>query len=337
MVNYLDIKFVPVVFQPAVESFNNQTFSIVRAEDTDIFAEIETTASHLLEAYGNEPEVREYVDQITADANVQNANFLKALLARMKVQELNINNKIEPRKNLWKVYEHRLSELLVQFDELHWEWVTTRIPSLTAERLEFLVEKLKSYTDLDKGERMQLIFLELLSQESGSNAEETYQQLLDKIIEVETIFVPWQTVLENQIRNSHQDILDPMELATQYRRDALTIAFADATANIHPSQRDQFYRGIMKPPSPTACRKNVFNNKFIYALTGHVVVIDNKNGAIVVHHTPRDCGFQWWFDQDFFRRLPEDSYVFSRQGNDNRYVWDNYEFNENADLSGKSG
>ena len=156
------------------------------------------------------------------------------------------------------------------------------------------------------------------------------------MLEAETIFVPWKIVLENQIRNSREDISDPIELATQYRKDALTLAFADATANVHPSQRDQFYRGIMKPPSPTACRKNVFRDKIIYGLTGHVVVIDDRNGAMVVHNTPHNSGFQWWFDRDFFCGLPKDHFVFNRAGNDHKYVWDDYEFNEAADLSGKS-
>lgn len=334
--DYLDIKSVPVQLQNLVSSFTGKRFSIVRTEDFNLEAEIKLSVARLLERKGNQQEIKDYLDQIAAIGNLEAGNFLKALWARVSVASLETESEKEPRKEYWDRLRISLEAKVAAFDASSWNWLKSRISSLNKAGFSTLLEKLKSYQNLHKGERMQLIFIQLLEREAGANASETYKQLLEIMLEVETIFVPWQIVLENQIRNSHEDILDPIKLAQQYRNDALTVAIADVKAEVDPSLRDQFYRGIMKPPSPTACRKNLYLDKIIYGLTGHVVVIDDRNGSIVAHNTPPNGGFAWWFNKDFFRQLPNDKPVFSRAGIDQLDVWDEYEFNENAELLLKS-
>ena len=55
--------------------------------------------------------------------------------------------------------------------------------------------------------------LKLLNDNPVNNGAEILKQLQNHIIEIETIFVPWEIVLENQKRNHHEDETDPIDLS----------------------------------------------------------------------------------------------------------------------------
>ncbi|MGB5596087.1 MAG: hypothetical protein WBM62_18925, partial [Crocosphaera sp.] len=131
---------------------------------------------------------------------------------------------------------------------------------------------------------------------------------------------------------------DPMKLADLYRTDSTQQAIKDAMAGVPPQERDQFYRGIMKPPSETASRRNIFPGKVIYGLTGHLITVDENTGAIQIQQVgePYQSTLTGlWFDKDYFQSMPNRPYVFQKPGADGKNVWDDYSFNEQADISNK--
>ena len=123
-----------------------------------------------------------------------------------------------------------------------------------------------------------------------------------------------------------------MKLANLYRIDATQQAIQDAKAGIPPQERDQFYRGIMKHQSETVSRRNIFPGKVIYAFTGHIIVVDEKTGAIQIQQV-NSKGF--WFDKEYFKSIPNRPYELQKAGSDGKNVWDDYTFNEGADISNK--
>ena len=175
--DYLDIKSVPVQLQNLVSSFTGKRFSIVRTEDFNLEAEIKLSVARLLERKGNQQEIKDYLDQIAAIGNLEAGNFLKALLARVSVASLETESEKEPRKEYWDRLRISLEAKVAAFDASSWNWLKSRISSLNKAGFSTLLEKLKSYQNLHKGERMQLIFIQLLAREAGANASETYKQL----------------------------------------------------------------------------------------------------------------------------------------------------------------
>ncbi|WP_293096126.1 hypothetical protein [Moorena sp. SIOASIH] len=129
-----------------------------------------------------------------------------------------------------------------------------------------------------------------------------------------------------------------MKLAELYRTDSTERAIKDARSGIPPQERDQFYRGIIKPPYHTVSRRNIFPVKVIYGLTGHLITIDKNSGAIQIQQVgePYQSTITGlWFDKDYFKSMPNRPYVFQKPGADSKNVWDNYTFNEAADISNK--
>ena len=112
----------------------------------------------------------------------------------------------------------------------------------------------------------------------------------------------------------------------------------DAMAGVPPQKRDPFYRGIMKPPSETASRRNIFPGKAIYGLTAHLITVDESNGAIQIQPVGepyKSTITGLWFDKDYFKSMPNRPYIFQKPDAAGKNVWDNYAFNQEADLSDK--
>ncbi len=252
---------------------------------------------------------------------------------------MDLNNFVDPRADIWIKTANMLEERYLSWDSnVNWEALQQNIPSASQERIQEIFKKINNSETINKGERILLIMLKLLNDNPVNNGAEILKQLQNHIIEIETIFVPWEIVLENQTRNHHEAETNPIKLAELYRVDATQRAIQDARAGIPPQKRDQFYRGIMKPPSETASRRNIFPGKAIYGLTGHLITIDEKSGAIQIQQVgePYQSTITGlWFDKEYFKSMPERPYVFQKPGSDGKNVWDSYTFNEAADISNK--
>ena len=252
---------------------------------------------------------------------------------------MNLNNFVDPRSDIWLKTASMLAESYLSLDsKVDWDALQKNIPSATKERIQKIFNKINNSETINKGERILLIMLKLLNDNPVNNGAEILKQLQNHICEIETIFVPWEIVLENQKRNHHEAETDSMRLAELYRIDSTQRAIQDARAGIPPQQRDQFYRGIMKPPSETASRRNIFPGKAIYGLTGHLITIDEKSGAIQIQQVgePYQSTITGlWFDKEYFKSMPNRPYDFQKPGSDGKNVWDNYTFNEAADISNK--
>ncbi len=246
---------------------------------------------------------------------------------------------VEPRYDIWLKTANMLQESYLSLDsQVDWDALKKNIPSLNREKVEQLFKKIKNSQDLSKGDRIILLMLKLLNDSPAQNGSEAIKQLQEHILETETTFVPWHIVLENQKRNHHESETEPMKLAALYRIDATQRAIQDAKAGVPPQKRDQFYRGIMKPPSETAARRNVFPGKAIYGLVGHLITVDENNGAIQIQKVgePYQSTITGlWFDKEYFKSMPNRPYELQKPGADGENVWDRYIFNEQADLSHK--
>ncbi|EAZ91437.1 hypothetical protein [Crocosphaera chwakensis] len=245
----------------------------------------------------------------------------------------------DPRHNIWLEIAQFLSDAyLSPKSNIDWKKLKQHIPSASQERVEKIFDKIKNSENLNKGERIFLIMLKLLNEPPVTNREEIIKQLQTHINTIEVIFVPWDIVVENQKRNNHEAETDPMKLADLYRTDSTQQAIKDAMAGVPPQERDQFYRGIMKPPSETASRRNIFPGKVIYGLTGHLITVDEKTGAIQIQQVgePYQSTLTGlWFDKEYFKSMPNRTYVFQKPGDDSKNVWDDYTFNEQADITNK--
>ena len=252
---------------------------------------------------------------------------------------MNLNNFVDPRYDIWMKTANMLDERYLSLDsKVDWDTLQKNIPSASKERIQKIFNKINNSETINKGERILLIMLKLLNDNPVNNGAEILKQIQNHIGEIETIFVPWEIVLENQKRNHHEAETDPIKLAELYRVDATQRAIQDARAGIPPQQRDQFYRGIMKPPSETASRRNVFPGKAIYGLTGHLITIDEKSGAIQIQRVGEPYHSTitgLWFDKEYFKSMPNRPYEFQKPGSDGGNVWDNYTFNEAANIDDK--
>ena len=252
---------------------------------------------------------------------------------------MNVDHFIEPRYDIWMQIAKMLKEQYLSSDSnVDWNALQQNIPSISKERIQKIFKKISNSETINKGERILLIMLRVINDNPVNNGAEILKQLQTHICEIETIFVPWEIVLENQKRNHHEAETDSMKLADLYRTDATQRAIQDARAGIPPQQRDQFYRGIMKPPSETASRRNLFPGKAIYGLTGHLITIDENSGAIQIQQVgePYQSTLTGlWFDKEYFKSMPKRAYIFQKPGSDGKNVWDNYTFNEAADISNK--
>ena len=249
------------------------------------------------------------------------------------------DNFVEPRREIWLKTANMLTGIYLSNDSnVDWGELKKNIPSASKERIEKLVSKIENSQDLHKGDRIFLVMLKLLNDSSSENGLEVLRRLQECISEVETTFVPWHIVLENQKRNHHESETEPMKLADLYRIDSTERAIRDAKAGVPPQQRDQFYRGIMKPPSETASRRNVFPGLVIYGLVRHLIVVDEKSGAVQIQQVgePYNSAITGlWFDKDYFRSIPNRAYNFQKPGTNGKNVWDEHTFNEEADISNK--
>ena len=249
------------------------------------------------------------------------------------------DNFLDPRYEIWMKTANTLEEIYLSSDSnIDWDGLKKNIPSASREKIEKLVSKIKNSQDLHKGNRIFLVILKLLNDSSSQNGLEVITRLQEYISEIEITFVPWHIVLENQKRNHHESETDPMKLADLYRIDSTQRAIRDAKAGIPPQQRDQFYRGIMKPPSETASRRNIFPGLAIYGLIRHLVTVDEKNGAIQIQQVgePYQSTITGlWFDKEYFKSMPHRAYIFQKPGTNGKNVWDKYIFNEAAEISNK--
>lgn len=252
---------------------------------------------------------------------------------------MDLNNFVDPRYNIWIETANMLKDCYLSSDSnINWDALQQNIPLANKKTIERIFHKIQNSESINKGERILLIMLRLVNDNPVNNGAEILKQLQNHICEIETIFVPWEIVLENQKRNHHEAENDPMKLADLYRIDANQRAIQDARKGIPPQQRDQFYRGIMKPPSETASRRNIFPGKVIYGLTGHLITIDENSGAIQIQQVGEPYHSTitgLWFDKEYFKSIPNRPYVFQKPGSDGKNVWDNYTFNEAADISNK--
>ena len=250
-----------------------------------------------------------------------------------------MTNKSDPRYELWLQTANWLeATYLTPQNIVDWSELIECIPAASDDTLRQLVNRIKASQDLSKGDRMMLIMLNLWQRDPAKDGETVIKQLQHYLNTVETTFVPWKIVLENQTRNHHEAETDPMELANLYRMDSTQRAIQDARAGIPPEQRDQFYRGVMKPPSETAVRRNVFPGKAIYGLTGHLIAVDERTGAIQIQRVGqpyRSTLTGLWFDQAYFQSMPQRPYEVQKIGIDRKNVWDEYTFNTAADVSAK--
>ena len=252
---------------------------------------------------------------------------------------MSLKDFVEPRYDIWLKTANMLQESYLSLDsQVDWDALKKNIPSLNREKVEQLFKKIKNSQDLSKDDRIILLMLKLLNDSPAQNGSEAIKQLQEHILETETTFVPWHIVLENQKRNHHESETEPMKLAALYRIDATQRAIQDAKAGVPPQKRDQFYRGIMKPPSETAARRNVFPGKAIYGLVEHLITVDENNGAIQIQKVgePYQSTITGlWFDKEYFKSMPNRPYELQKPGADGENVWDRYIFNEQADLSHK--
>ena len=249
------------------------------------------------------------------------------------------DNFVDPRHEIWMQTADMLTRTYLSADSnVNWDELKQNIPSASRDKIEKLVDKIKHSQDLHKGDRIFLVMLKLLNDSSATNGLEVLTRLQEYISEIETTFVPWHIVLENQKRNHHESETDPMKLADLYRIDSTKRAIADAKAGIPPQQRDQFYRGIMKPPSPTASRRNIFPGLAIYGLVQHLITVNEQSGAVQIQQVGKPYQSTitgLWFDKDYFKSMPERAYDFQKPGTNGKNVWDDYTFNEEADISKK--
>ena len=250
-----------------------------------------------------------------------------------------MSNCPDPRYDRWLTTAQFLEETYLS-PQLPVDWVglSKAMPAANYATIHALVHQIKACQDLTKGDRMLLIMLYLFAAEPARNGATAIAQLQHHLNAVETTFVPWQIVLENQKRNHHAAETAPLKLANQYRLDSTRQAIQDARAGIPPAQRDQFYRGIMKPPSETAVRRNVFPGKAIYGLTGHLIPVDESSGAMQIQRVgaPYQSTLTGlWFDQTYFQSMPQRPYEFQKAGWNGQHVWDEYVFNAAADVSHK--
>lgn len=246
---------------------------------------------------------------------------------------------VDPRHHIWMNTANLLSALYLDSARpVDWGQLQQHLPSASRDNIAQLVTKIQQSLDLHKGERIFLVMLKLLHDSSSQNGLEVLGRLQELISEIETTFVPWHLVLENQQRNHHSSENDPMTLANLYRIDSTQRAIRDAQAGVPPQQRDQFYRGIMKPPSETASRRNVFPGLVIYGLVRHLIIVDEKSAALQIQQVapPYNSTITGlWFDKDYFKSLPHRAYEFQKPGTNGKHVWHNSTFNEEADLSQK--
>lgn len=249
------------------------------------------------------------------------------------------DNFVDPRHEIWMKTANMLEKIYLSSDSnVDWDGLKKNIPSASREKIEKLVSKIKKSQDLHKGDRIFLVILKLLNDSSSKNGLEVLTRLQEYISEIEITFVPWHIVLENQKRNHHGSETDPMKLADLYRIDSTQRAIRDAKAGVPPQQRDQFYRGIMKPPSETASRRNLFPGLAIYGLVQHLITVDEKYGGIQIQQVdePYESTITGlWFDKNYFKSMPNRAYVFQKPGTNGKNVWDDYTFNEEADISNK--
>ncbi|MGD1940919.1 MAG: hypothetical protein ACFB0G_06375 [Leptolyngbyaceae cyanobacterium] len=250
-----------------------------------------------------------------------------------------MSHRPDPRHDQWLITAHFLeATYLSPQHAVDWLQLSAGIPAASYATIHTLVSRIKASQDLTKGDRMFVIMLQLFAAEPAGNGATAIAQLQHHLNTVETTFVPWQIVLENQKRNHHEAETDPIKLANQYRLDSTRQAIQDARAGIPPAQRDQFYRGIMKPPSETAVRRNVFPGKAIYGLTGHLITVDEASGAMQIQRVgaPYQSTLTGlWFDPAYFQSMPQRPYEFQKAGLDGKNVWDEYVFNAAADVSHK--
>ncbi len=249
------------------------------------------------------------------------------------------DNFVDPRHEIWMKIADMLAEIYLSADSnVNWHELKSHIPSASREKIAKLVSKIQNSQDLHKGDRIFLVMLKLLNDSSSKNGLEALTRLQEYISEIETTFVPWHIVLENQKRNHHESETEPMKLADLYRIDSTQRAIQDAKAGVPPQQRDQFYRGIMKPPSPTASRRNIFSGLAIYGLVQHLITVDEQSGAVQIQQVGQPYSSTitgLWFDKDYFKSMPQRAYDFQKPGTNGKNVWDDYTFNEEADLSNK--
>ncbi|MEM9088387.1 MAG: hypothetical protein AAGC93_06540 [Cyanobacteria bacterium P01_F01_bin.53] len=252
---------------------------------------------------------------------------------------MNSNTFIDPRHEIWMETANLLRRRYLSSEgNVDWNELKKNIPSIEPEIIERLVNRIESSRELHKADRITLIILKLLSDSPISTGLEIIRQLNRHITEVETVFVPWHIVIENQKRNHHEAETDPIKLAQLYRIDSTQRAIQDAMAGVPPQKRDPFYRGIMKPPSETASRRNIFPGKAIYGLTAHLIIVDESNGAIQIQPVGdpyKSTITGLWFDKDYFKSMPNRPYIFQKPDAVGENVWDNYAFNQEADLGNK--
>ena len=245
----------------------------------------------------------------------------------------------DPRYEWWlKIMSWLEETYLSSQSPVDWSELSHDIPAVSGDKLRQLMERMQAGQELAKRDRMLLIMLKLW-QEPPTADGTVIKQLQHHLNNVEITFVPWQSVLENQIRNHHQSVTDPMQLADLYRIDSTQRAIQDARAGIPAEHRDQFYRRVMKPPSETAVRRNVFPGKAIYGLTGHLIAIDEHTGAMQIQRVgaPYQSTLTGlWFDLAYFQSLPQQPYEFQKPGITGTNVWDKYTFNAAADVSNKA-
>ena len=245
----------------------------------------------------------------------------------------------DPRYELWLNTAHWLEAIYLSSQSpVDWLKLSADIPAISQEQLQRLNEQIRASQDLSKRDRMVLIMLKLWCDVPAADGKMALKQLQHHLSAIETMFVPWQIVLENQKRNHHEAETDPLKLAELYHIDSAHQAVQDARAGIPPEKRDQFYRGVMKPPSETAVRRNVFPGKAIYGLTRHLITVDEWTGAMQIQAvgTPYQSTLTGlWFDVDYFLSIPQRDYEFQKPGIDGQQVWAHYTANPKADLCEK--
>ncbi|MEM9117110.1 MAG: hypothetical protein AAGD09_04425 [Cyanobacteria bacterium P01_F01_bin.56] len=246
---------------------------------------------------------------------------------------------LDPRHQLWlKIANWLETTYLSSQHPVDWSKLSTDIPAVSHDRLRHLSARIQASQDLSKPDRMLLIMLRLWFDVPAADGKTALKQLQHHLNDIERTFVPWKIVLENKKRNRHDSETDPMRLAELYHIDSAQQAFQDAKAGIPAEKRDQFYRGVMKPPSETAVRRNVFPGKAIYGLTRHLIAVDECTGAIQIQSVgePYQSTLTGlWFDLDYFQSIPQRHYEFQKTSVDGQHVWEHFVINLKADICQK--
>lgn len=84
---------------------------------------------------------------------------------------------------------------------------------------------------------------------------------------------------------------------------------------------------------------NVFPGKAIYGLTGYLIVVDERTGAIQLQRVGMPCQSTLtglWFDLTDLPSLLQRPYECQKLGAAGTNVWDEYTFNSAADMSNKA-